>query len=226
MKKITLLAFLLIFTASFAQYDSTFINSESSLSGSGAWIVQKELNREIKGNYYLFDGNIRSGVITIRGGKQYQLNNLNYNIKDDRIESKITTDSTFVFDSRNIIQVDFDDVELRTLNNPKKSGLSFYEVIGSFNKKSLLMLHRIKLKEGIVNPMTQQKQTPDIFVKDTEYYIVDNGGKLEEFKLKKKTVLRFFNDNSDKVAQYVSEHDLSYKDGEDLKQVFKYYKSI
>jgi hypothetical protein len=225
MKKFTLFTFLLIFTAGFAQSDVIAITNETG-DGTGMWVVQKGLDQKIKGSYYLFDGHMHTGVITVGGGKKYQVSNLNYNIKDDRLESRITADSVYIFDSRNIVQVDFGDVKFRTLMNPEKYGLSFFEVIGSFNKKSLLKLHTLKIVEGMINPMSHQKQTPDKFVKDTEYYVRDSSGEMEEFKLKKKTVLRFFNNISDEVDQYASEHDLSFKDDEDLIRIFKKYATI
>ncbi len=223
MKKITFLAFFLSFFYSFGQYDVNVFNSEVTPNTSGMWIVDEKQDNEIEGSYRLFKNDFHTGVITTKDGKKFKVPGLNYNLKADQLEVKISKDSVYAFDTASIVEVDFEGDKFKTLFDPKKYRPTLFEVIGAFNNQSVLKHRSVKVKPGIVNPMTQQKQTPDIFVQEFTYYVTTVQGGLKEIKLKKRTILKLFNESADVIQEFVSDNDLSYKEDDDLKKIFKYY---
>ena len=226
MKKITLLIFVLAFCSnvSTAQYDvNVFNGSDLKSNTSGMWIVTTTNGENIEGSYRLFDNDFQNGVITTKEGKKYKVPGLNYNLKSDQLEVKIAKDSVYAFNTAGIVEVDFGKSKFKTLFDPEKYRPTFYEVIGSFNNQTVLKHRTVKVKPGVVNPMTQQKQTPDRFVQEYSYFVTNDKGGLDELKLKKRTILKLFDDSAEEVEDYASENGLSFKEDEDLKKMFNYY---
>jgi hypothetical protein len=224
MKKITFLALIFCGISSFAQYDVTVFNGENlDANSSGVWVVTKPKAENIEGSYRLFKNDFHTGIITTKEGKKYKVPGLNYNLKSDQLEVKISQDSVYAFNTASIVEVEFGDNKFKALFDPEKYRPTFYEVIGSFDNQTILKHRSVKVKTGIVNPMTQQKQTPDTFVQEQTYFVTNKKGGLDELKLKKRTILKLFDDSADDVDDYVSENDLSYKEDADLKKIFKFY---
>lgn len=224
MKKITFLILCLSFITSNAQYDVNIINGDDlSANSSGMWVISKANSEKIEGSYRLYNNDFQTGVITTKDGKKFQVPSLNYNLKADQLEAKISKDSVYAFNTASIVSVDFKDTKLKALFDPEKYRPTFYEVIGKLDNQTILKHRSVKVKPGVVNPMTQQKQTPDRFVQEYTYYITNEKGGLDELKLKKRKILKLFDDSAEEVDEFVSENDLSYKDDEDLKRIFNYY---
>lgn len=227
MKKITLLTLALALSSyvSNAQYDvNVFNGSDLKANTSGMWITTNTSKAEnIEGSYRLYDNDFHKGIITTKDGKKFEVPALNYNIKADQLEAKISEDSVYAFNTSSIVEVDFGKNKFKTLFDPKKYSPTFYEVIGSFNNQTVLKHRTVKVKPGIVNPMTQQKQTPDKFVQEYSYYVTNEKGGLDELKLKKRTILKLFDDSAEEIEDYASKNDLSFKEDADLKKLFNYY---
>lgn len=224
MKKITFLVLCLTIVNCYAQYDVNVFNGNNLKANSaGMWVVTNTSDAEIEGSYRLFNNDFQTGVITTKDGKKFEVPSLNYNLKADQLEAKISKDSVFAFNTASLVSVEFNNTELKALFDPEEYRPSLYEVIGSLNNQTVLKHRSVKVKPGIVNPMTQQKQTPDRFVQEVEYYITTAKGGLKEIKLKKRTILKLFNDSADEVEDFVAENDLSYKEDADLKKIFKFY---
>lgn len=225
MRKIIFLALCFCSFNSIAQYDVNIFNGDG-VETSGMWIVNKNKVENVEGSPYLFVKETPTGIITAKNGNKYKVRELNYNLKSDQLEVQITRDSIYAFNTASLVEVEFGDRKFRTLFDPKKYRPTFYEVIGTFDNQTLLKRYKVKITPGIVNPMTQQKQTPDRFVHEHDYYVTNDNGELVEFKLKKRKVLKLFDDSAKEVDNYASDNDLSYKDDDDLKQIIKYYNHI
>lgn len=224
MKKIIFLGLLFCFLNSFAQYD-VVVSGDPAANTTGMWVVNKTQSKEVEGNYYLND-EFQTGVIIDKNGKKYKVIDLNYNLKTDQLESKISNDSVFAFNTVSILGMELGGQNFKTLFDPKKYRPTFYEIIGTFDNRTVLKHYNVKIRPGIVNPMTQQKQTPDRFIYQYTYYVTNKKGGLEELKLKKRHILNLFDDSAKSVKDYVSENDLSYGEDEDLRKIFNFYNDI
>lgn len=224
MRKILFVGLFCCFFNAFAQHD-VVVNGELASNTSGMWIVNENKSSEVQGSYYVYD-EFHTGIITAKNGEKYKLPGLNYNLKSDQFEAKISKDSIFAFSTTSIIGVDLDQQKFKTLYDPAKYRPTFYEVIGTLDNKTVLKHYSVKMRPGVVNPMTQQKQTPDRLIHEHSYYITNNKGGLQELKLKKRHILKLFDDSAKKVHDFVSENNLSYKKDEDLRKIFTFYKNI
>jgi len=93
----------------FAQYDVDIIGNQDITNTSGLWVINKKINNNIKGSYLLFEGSNNFGIISTNQGRRFKVPNLNYNVKQDQIEAKISKDSVFIFDPGKIDIVEIDN---------------------------------------------------------------------------------------------------------------------
>lgn len=226
MKFILPLVLVLVSSLSFGQRKLMYQGDQFGASNSGIWIQKNpEKENEIEGSYFLFKHNWFTGLITVDNGKQYEVANLNYNAKYDQLEAAFSNDSVFVFNSANIEKVVIGDKVLTTHLDPVKSRISYYEFIEGIEGMEILKQYRVHVVRGGSNPMTQKQLTPDRYEMTADYFLAE-GEKLSEIKLRKKYLLKLFKEDSDKIKEYVSENDLSYKDEEDVKQIIDYYRKM
>jgi hypothetical protein len=227
MKNLTLLfSFLITLQLSFAQNDIQTRNTIADIDGlntHGAWVQAKTNKTIILGSVYLFPNWIGQYKVMAKNGVTTNLYNLNYNIKEQTIESSISNDSVFQYDIDKIDYVEFSKNKYKVFEDQEMKGL-YLEIINN-NKLKVYKGYSITVVTGSINPMTQEKISEDTYEQNTQYYFY-NEGKYEKFKPSKKSILKLLNDKSTEIKEYLSKHSISFSNDQDLKDLFNYYSTI
>lgn len=191
-------------------------NTNLSSFGSSARFVNPP--RKIEGSIYMFEEWNNVAIIQTKDKKRVAINNVNYNIRRNRIASRSSLDSLFVFDLSLFDKIIIKGKTFRKLV-PDLDGRIF-EVLFETDKGDLLSFHYLKILEGSANPMVNRKV--DKFKQTQEYFLYIDGD-LIPVKMRKKDILKALaKDDSDKkkeLINYYKENKLSYKSTEDLKKV-------
>ena len=176
--------------------------------------------RTIDGSIYLFDTwKNYPVVVNSKDKKTFTLNNVNFNLRTNRMVTKISEDSIFVLNMKSIKDVTIKGKVFKKIDT--EIGSRVFEVIYESDKVSLLNFHSVKLVEGSVNPMLSRKT--DKLVHKEEYYISNEQG-ITELKLKKKYILdAIANNDAEKssLLKYFTKNKLSFKKINDIKVALK-----
>jgi len=174
--------------------------------------------RTVDGSIYLFDDwKNYPVVVKSKDNKTFTLNNVNFNLRTNRLVTKISQDSVFVLDMKKIDNINILGKVFKKIES--EIGNRVFEVIYESDKVSILNFHNVKLVEGSVNPMLARKN--DKLVHKQTLYI-HNQKTTKEFRLKKKYILESFASNESEkksIMKYYSLNKLSYKSIDDLKKV-------
>ena len=181
--------------------------------------------RTIDGSIYLFN-NWKNYPVVVKSkdNKTFTLDNINFNLRTNRLVTKISQDSIFVLNMKSIETVDIQGKVFKKVDT--EIGSRIFEVIYESDKVSLLNFHSVKLVEGSVNPMLSRKT--DKLVHKEVYYVL-NGQGINELRLKKKSILNSFasNDNEkNSLLNYFLENKLSFKKIDDVKVVLNNLSTI
>jgi len=192
-------------------------------SGSGTYgTAMRFVNppRTIDGSIYLFDTwKNYPVVVKSKDNKTFTLDNVNFNLRTNRLVTKISQDSIFVLNMKSIETVNIQGKVFKKVDT--EIGSRIFEVIYESDKVSLLNFHSVKLVEGSVNPMLSRKT--DKLVHKQEYYALNDKG-ITQFNLKKKSILNSFASNSaekNSLSKYFTENKLSFKKINDVKVALK-----
>ena len=232
--KIITVLFLTIYTIGYSQNTGTNVSDNNSRalqgitgagngSGNGTYgTPMRFVNppRTIDGSIYLFDTWKNYPVIVnSKDKKTFTLNNVNFNLRTNRLVTKISEDSIFVLNMKSIKDVNINGKVFKKIDT--EIGSRVFEVIYESDKVSLLNFHSVKLVEGSVNPMLSRKT--DKLVHKEEYYISNEQG-ITELKLKKKYILdAIANNDAEKssLLKYFTKNKLSFKKINDIKVALK-----
>ncbi|MBL7887556.1 MAG: hypothetical protein JNJ52_12465 [Flavobacterium sp.] len=199
------------------------LQSMGSLSTSGAWIPAKSNQTVILGSVYLFPNWVGQYKVIDNTGTTTNLFNLNYNIKNQTIESSISNDSVFQYDTDKIDYIIYNKDKYAVLNNDDLKGL--YLEICNTNKIKIYKGYSVTVVTGSLNPLTQEKISEDTYEQISQYYF-SNNGKYEKFKPTKKEIFKLLNDKSVEIKEYLSKHTIEFSNDQDLKVLFNYYCSL
>ena len=232
--KIITLLFLTISVVGYSQNTGTNVSDNNARalqgitgtgtgSGNGGYgTAMRFVNppRTIDGSIYLFN-NWKNYPVVVKSkdNKTFTLDNVNFNLKTNRLVTKISQDSIFVLNMKSIETVDIQGKVFKKVDT--EIGSRIFEVIYESDKVSLLNFHSVKLVEGSVNPMLSRKT--DKLVHKEVYYVL-NGQGINELRLKKKSILNSFasNDNEkNSLLNYFLENKLSFKKIDDIKVALK-----
>tara|TARA_B110000093_G_scaffold6020_1_gene5756 strand:- start:19 stop:702 length:684 start_codon:yes stop_codon:yes gene_type:complete len=174
--------------------------------------------RTVDGSIYLFeDWKNYPVIIKSKDNKTFTLNNVNFNLRTNRLVTKISQDSIFVLNMKKIDNINILGKVFKKIDS--EIGSRVFEVIYESDKVSILNFHSVKLVEGSVNPMLSRKN--DKLIHKEVYYLLNDSG-ITEFRLKKKFILESFaNNEAEKksLLKYYSQNKLSFKNLNDLKNV-------
>lgn len=203
------------------------VNDFTNVSGltSGVWMTSGSSSSKIKGSPYLFEDWETSAVVVTKNQKKYKISKVNYDAKLDQIVAKISNDSVFSFNPSGIDKVIINNREFNRYLDPDFRRNSYFEVIVSTKEFEILKRNKKVVKEGVFNPMTQKKQSPDSYILEHKYFI-RSGGALKELGLNKNKILKVFGDKQSEVKKFIKTKKLSVKDDHDLKRMFIYYDSL
>ena len=237
--KIITLLFLTLSFVGYSQSSSTNVSDNNALAlqgitggnnngGNGVYgTAMRFVNppRTIDGSIYLFyTWKNYPVVVNSKDNKTFTLDNVNFNLRTNRLVTKISQDSIFVLNMKSIETVDIQGKVFKKVDT--EIGSRIFEVIYESEKVSLLNFHSVKLVEGSVNPMLSRKT--DKLVHKEVYYVLNDQG-INELRLKKKSILNSFasNDNEkNSLLKYFLENKLSFKKIDDVKVVLNNLNTI
>ncbi|MEM5540564.1 MULTISPECIES: hypothetical protein [unclassified Olleya] len=232
MKNYLFIFTLLLSTLSFAQGSNGFSSNLSSatmdnsqqnmfnaVNYQGAYLANGKSSAVVGSPFAFEDATIE---ITSKEGKVYKVPNGNYNAKSNQIVSNFAKDSSFVFDAKAIESVKFDKYVAKIYRDEDSRAKFFFELTPHATVK-LLKRYEAIIKDGQINVMTKQKTSPDKYVVNDSYAVSKDGVTTEEFKLKKKSILKLLGDKKKLVEKFVDDNDLSYKEEADVVKIFNYY---
>lgn len=199
----------------------------SNLNLEGVREAGSKHQPDIDGSPYLFKSwNNRSKIIY--ENKEFVINIFNYNIYSERFESKLSEDSIFIINPRNVKNILINDKLFGRYLDPEFQRNSYFEEIIKIDDFMLLKKYVVKIKKGSINPLTKEKLTNDALVMDEIYYLCDiKDMTLNKIKLKKSTFSQLFKkDYIEDINSFVKINKLKYNDVEDIKKTVQYYNTL
>ncbi len=187
-----------------------------------AKLSNNESGEKYIGSFFLFDDWKNNCKIQING-KEFRLNNVNFNIQNNEFLSEIGKDSVFTVIPKYI--------DFITINNKKfkyhlyKGENKFFEVLFESKKKlSIFKGYHIRI---IPKSNIGMLDRPFDEIRIEKKFYALNSSKLIGFKLKKKDILKQIDkDKQNAIMKYIVEKKLSYKREKDVVEIFKYYDTI
>jgi len=223
MRKVVLLGLAIISFSAYAQDEDVDtrkdVVGELTIYNSGLWL--KPVSKpKVKGDVYLFSNWKNIATIISGKGKKYMLTNLNYDTSQDSFVTKTSPDSVFVFGKQSIKQVKVNNkIFKRYLKNDR---YDYYEQVAFGKGKEVLKSQVKEIRKGVKDPFTNNYKS-DKYVLKTKYFFNSEKG-MREFKLRKKSFLRCFGEDSNQVKRIIKTHKISLKEDSDLVKIFKFYK--
>ncbi|PWK19291.1 hypothetical protein [Xanthomarina spongicola] len=215
------------------------MTSTLSTTGSQSWatrpvttadmfpdeVFQKSIFNKYEGTKYLYDTWEMPARIVTTSDRELRLNNINFNIKDNRFETETLGDSLFIFNSDKIQFVETLEATYIKLKIPNSNKIGFFEKLLDLKHITLYKHPELIITEGTLNPLTQIK-SPDVYTRSDAYFYMKSKSSLNEIKLKKKSILRAFSNKEKEISSFVKENKLGYTTEEDLIKILTYYDSL
>lgn len=210
------LVLLLVANFTFAQKRVTIKKIESRLiTNEGIEFVGTI--RDKNADQYMFPRWSNSGVIFV-DNKMYGIGNINFNISTNSVDSRITQDKLFMFQSASVDSI--------SINNHlfKKVGTMFYEVLFENQDNMLLKKYDVKNERVERGRMGVVKGSGKTYIV-TNYIVIKPDNQRANIELNKKSVLQIFENESDVLENYAKEENLSFRKEEDIVKMLKYLSS-
>tara|TARA_B100000795_G_C22689100_1_gene394893 strand:- start:101 stop:826 length:726 start_codon:yes stop_codon:yes gene_type:complete len=222
-RKVVLLGLAIISFSAYAQDEDVDtrkdVVGELTIYNSGLW-VKPVRTPKVKGDIYLFNNWKNLATIISGKGKKYMLSNLNYDTNQDRFVTKISPDSVFVFNPQSIKQVKVNNKLFKRYL--KNDSYDYFELVAFGEGKEILKKHFKIVKKGVKDPFTNTYKSGRYILK-TKYFFNSEEG-IREFKLRKKSFLNCFGEDSKQVKRIITKYKLSLKKDLDIVKIFKFYK--
>jgi len=177
----------------------------------------------VRAKIYYYPTYNNTGSIITTTGRKYSITNINFNIYSNNFDSKMSADSIYVFDNNQIKSVKINNKIFKTYFNSEVSRNRMYEVIYESDNVTLLRKDKMVYTE-VRDPLNVNK--PKINYKKEVNYYVKKADNLKKIVLKKKSMLKLFNDKKNIVADYAKKNNLSFKNERDVSMILKYYNSL
>lgn len=207
------LALLITGTASLKA--QTFV-SYTSVSGGGT--IDSNLNKRdaVQGSTFLFKDWNNSARLFCTDQRIFDVENINFDLKNDNFASMISKDSIFIFD--NIFKVKINNRQFVNLKN------KFYETMYSSNNNFVFLKEYLLKIEPELHKITNTVIGPGKYNTENKYYIYKDGD-IEKLTLNKKHILEIVNSKESLVIKYVKSNRLSFSSEEDIVKIFQFYDS-
>lgn len=212
-----------------AEFSTLTGNANEWSKISGVFYEFDDINfgkRGIEGSNYLFE-KWENDVLIIAGEKRYKIDNMNYNVKMQRFESKLGKDSLFVYDMHSLSKLYVNGMQFESIYNYKENANVIYQVLYASEDFSLLKGYDVKVIPGSPDPMINRSKT---VIKKTElYYVQSKENGLYEIRLNKKDIINAVTSNKDekeKLDDYIKDNKLSVKVEKDLISLCKYAEAL
>lgn len=198
------------------------MNSYFANSNSAQMPTIKPFNKNIEGDYYLYDRwDNYTKIYT--GGKIFKLSSFNYNLHKDLVETKIASDSVFSIKSSVIDSIVTNNRVLKRISVGGSGGSSFAEILLEDNGYTFFKKFDVKIKKTDVNPITGNFDFPDKIEKKSIYYFASPSGQIEEFDLRKKDILNILDLNRAELKSFTKERNLSVRKEEDAIKIIQHF---
>jgi hypothetical protein len=226
MKKIILSYLFISSTIIFGQgmHNSNRTGFLNPMQYDGLYLPISQSDQSNEGNIYLFPKWEGRYEVYVTEKKGYSLSNLNYNVKTNILESKISKDSVFQFDIDKINFIKHDSKKYK-LYKIRETNELFQEIYLSDNVLFLKGFN-VVLKKGTINPLTLEYIQKDKYSINEKFYLKLNNKNFIELSLNKKDILKLMEDKSSRVEKYASDFKLSFKSEIDLFKIFQYYDTL
>jgi len=221
------LSLLVSIVSLFAQADmsnAVIKNSEIKRNSglrSNAYFYQP--NMKNTGSIYLFrDFKNTAKIFDKRNNDVYVQKSVNFNIQRSMFETKIHADSIFSYNFNNIDKIKVNGREFRSFYYEPLQRGKVFEVVGETNDFVIIKSFRVDVQQGNPNPMLGR--TSSKFIQREDYFLV-KGNTMEEFKFKKKNILKLLSsEKAGRAKAYAKENNLSFKKSDDLQIIFNQIK--
>ncbi len=173
----------------------------------------------VLGSFYLYEKWSHASTIETETGKKYEINNLNFDLDEEKFLSKFSKDSVYVY--QNLSRVVINNRVFKSIDD------KFYQTLSDEGAVVLLKNFSGKLKKTVVNKMTNQIVKPAQYVKVEKYFVQKNGeDNLVKLSLKKSKILKALSDKKKEVKAFVSKNNLSYDNEIDVIKIVNYYNTL
>jgi len=219
MKLFSSLFLVLTLSASvYSQSDEVYTaESNNRINITGFWETP-EPKPGISGTVYLYDKwTIPAKISTY--SKNISLNNVNFNVQSNKFEVRYSKDSVLVLNTTDVKKIEIGTDVFRRFRDG--ANYKFYQEIGSIDDRVLVKGYKLFVKKGKINPLTNNQETADKYMKNEKFYVVDiKKSTVKEVKLKKATIVDFVGkDKSSQIKGFMEKNNLSYKNARDLKKL-------
>ncbi len=174
-----------------------------------------------EGSVYLFEQWGQSASIFVKGGNgSFKESNINFNIQRSMFEAKVAEDSIVSFNFASIEKIVVGGRTFKSFFLEEIQRNKAFEIVYQGEDFTLLKGYEIDLLEASPNPMIARPR--DKYIQRSTYYI-ETAKTLEEFKLRKKSILAALTSEQAKLAkEYSSKYGKSFTDEADLKMILNY----
>ncbi|TDE51329.1 hypothetical protein [Flavobacterium sp. GT3P67] len=205
-------------------HDSNRTGFLNPMQFDGIYLAISDLNLSNEGNTYLFSKWEGKYEVYVSEKEGYSFPNLNYNVKTNLLESKISKDSVYQFDVEKINFIKHGSKKYKSYKIHKTNEL-FQELYVSENI-FFLKGFAVVLKKGVINPLTLEYIQKDQYSINEKFYLKLKNVNFIELSLNKKSVLKLLGDKAFQVEKYASDFKLSFKSEIDLFKIFRYYDTL
>lgn len=202
--------------------DRTDVNNYLVNSAGGQMPTLEPFNKDIEGDYYLYDKWDNYAKI-YTNGKSLKLNSFNYNLYRDMVETKIASDSVFSFNSSAIDSIVVNNRTLKTVRASGEAGASFAVVLYENKGYTFFKKFSTKIRKAEVNPISGGFDFADRIEKIPAYYLSKPEGQIREIDLKKRDILRALDLDKSELKKFTKKNNLSVKQEEDVIKIVEHF---
>lgn len=222
---------LLIFSLFFVQLalaqneeisDRTDVNNYLANSSSGQMPTMEPFNKDLEGDYYLYDKWDNYAKI-YTNGKSLKLNSFNYNLHRDMVETKIASDSVFSFNSSAIDSIVVNNRTLKPVRAAGKAGSNFAEILYEDKGYTFFKRFTTKIRKAEVNPISGGYDFPDRIEKNAAYYLSTPQNGVREMALKRKDIIQALDLDKSEFKKFTRKNNLSFKQEEDVIKIVEHF---
>lgn len=203
---------------------SNFLNTVGTQGATfGSSSLIRNPSKSIEGSVHLFDDWSNRGVAVVSQDQKIRIQNINFNVQRNTLESKLNRDSIFTFNVSLLEKIMINNRTFKHMYFPIKKGTRLLEVIGASKDISIYKDYEIDVKEGNPNPMRGALKDKFII---RDYYYIQNGEDFKKFKLRKKSILKVMGDKATAVKTFADNNKLSFSKEEDVSKIFNHFDSL
>ncbi len=196
-----------------------FVDGGIDGTGDLTSVTTREAEPVTIGNVYLFPSWINAAQLYTSTKKEFSIDNLNYNVKTDNFEIKMTKDSVFILKPSYLEQITLQGKTFKYYTTSSTSK-GFYEILYHGQNLSLLKKYYVRLIQGKLNPL-DGSISPNTYYVSHKYFIKRDTifSKLDN---KKKSLLAAFPKKEKQLKSFIKKNKLSPKKEEHFIRIFKY----